>query len=110
MQLIADDIRDRLLANGARFAIDDAFDPLPVVKLFTPDASAAWLLSSLNPEDPDIAFGLCNLGLGFSELGTVSLAELAELAAMRGAIGQPVERDLFLRADRLLQPLLARLK
>jgi hypothetical protein len=52
------------------------FDPMPVVKLFTPDAQATWLLTEVDPDTPDIAFGLCDLGLGFPELGSVSLAEI----------------------------------
>ena len=42
------------------------------------------------PNGPDIAFGLCDLGVGFPELGDVSLVELANL---RERIGLPVERD-----------------
>jgi hypothetical protein len=34
---------------------------------------------------------LCDLGLGFPELGYVSLAEIT---ALRGPLGLPVERDL----------------
>lgn len=99
MQLITDAIRAVLLANGERFAEDPGFDPQPVVKLFTPDGGATWLLASLDPEDSDIAFGLCDLGLGFPELGTVSLAEIQEV---RGVLGLPVERDRFFAADRPL--------
>lgn len=64
---------------------------LPVVKLFTPDAGATWLLIDIDPDDPDIAFGLCDLGLGCPELGNVSLTELASVG---GRLGLPVERDL----------------
>jgi hypothetical protein len=46
----------------------------PVVKLFTPDAQCTWLLAELGRDD--IAFGLCDLGLGCPELGYVSLTEL----------------------------------
>jgi hypothetical protein len=60
-------------AYGARGAKGEALDPRPVVKLFTPGAGAAWLLTELDPDDPDIAFGLCDLGLGFPELGSVRL-------------------------------------
>ena len=66
------------------------------MKLFTPDANATWLLTELDPEDPDRAFGLCDLGLGSPELGYVSLAELA---ALRGPMGLPVERDQHFDAD-----------
>jgi len=75
------------------------FDPEPVVKLFIPDAAATWLLSEIDPDTRDIAFGLCDLGLGFPELGSVSLAEIR---ALRGRLGLPVERDLHFVADRTL--------
>lgn len=104
MQLITDDQRAQLLANGTanlkrRQEGTDEIDFKPVVKLFTPDAGATWLLSEIDPEDTDIAFGLCDLGLGFPELGTVSLAEIA---SVRGRLGLPVERDLHFSADKTL--------
>ena len=70
------------------------FDPHPVVKLFTPDGSGTWLLSELDPLDPNRAFGLCDLGMGTPELGYV---DLQELASVRGRLGLPVERDLYFR-------------
>ena len=91
--------RAQLLANGHRTAGDEEIDPKPVVKLFTPDAGAAWLLTELAPDDPDLAFGLCDLGLGCPELGYV---RLSELAAVRGRLGLPVERDRHFRADKPL--------
>ena len=39
-------------------------------------------------------FGLCDLGLGYPELGHVRLTELVEV---RGALRLPVERDLYFR-------------
>jgi hypothetical protein len=33
-----------------------------VVRLFTPDAHATWLLASLDPADGDTAYGLIDLG------------------------------------------------
>ena len=71
----------------------------PVVKLFTPDGAATWLLAWIEPEDTDIAWGLCCLGMGCPEIGTVSISEIADL---RGALGLPVERDRFFKADRSL--------
>ena len=87
--------RVRLLVN----AIADDRDHPPVAKLFTPDAAATWLISEVDPDDPDRLFGLCDLGLGYPELGYVSLAELLEL---RGPLGLPVERDLHFVADKPL--------
>ena len=75
MNLITDTLRAQLLANGRRSLYNDAFDPPPTVKLFTPDAGVAWLLTEIDPDDYDHAFGLCDLGLGFPELSYVSLAE-----------------------------------
>lgn len=73
-------------------------DPRPVVRLFTPDAHAVWLLTELEP-DSRIAFGLCDLGLGLPELGYVALAELEGL---RGPWGLRIERDIAFVADRPL--------
>lgn len=99
MILITDEIRNTLIANGRRAARDPEFDPFPIVKLFTPDAGATWLLAWVEPDDPDIAFGLCDLGMGCPELGSV---RLSEIAAVRGALRLPVERDLFFEAAKPL--------
>ena len=69
----------------------------PVVKLFTPDAQCTWLLTELGNDD--IAFGLCDLGMGSPELGYVSMREIREL---RGPLGLLVERDLHFDADKTL--------
>ena len=65
MKLLTEAQRRELTANGERSTAGEEIDPRPVVKLFTPDASATWLLSELDPSDPDRAFGLCDLGLGY---------------------------------------------
>ena len=44
-KLITDEQRAQLLANGRQSLDNDDFDPPPVVKLFTPDAGATWLLT-----------------------------------------------------------------
>lgn len=97
--LIPPNQRTALLANGRRSTAGEDIDPHPVVKLFTPDANATWLLTELDPGEPDRAFGLCDLGLGFPELGYVALSELR---ALRGQLGLPVERDEHFIADRPL--------
>ncbi|WPH18074.1 DUF2958 domain-containing protein [Variovorax paradoxus] len=98
-KLITDEQRAQLLANGRQSLEQEKFDPAPVVKLFTPDAGATWLLTEIDPHDHDHAFGLCDLGLGSPELGWVSLAELATL---RGPLGLPIERDLHFEAQKRL--------
>lgn len=97
--IITAEQRAQMLANGALSAAGNDIDPFPIVKLFTPDANATWLLTELDPEDPDIAFGLCDLGMGFPELGSVSLSEIT---SVRGPMGLPIERDLHFKADRPL--------
>ena len=97
MILITAEQRERMLANSRRLREDD--DPMPVVKLFTPDAQATWLLSELDPDDDGIAFGVCDLGVGCPELGYVSLTEIANV---RGPLGLPVERDLHFRPDKTI--------
>ena len=47
--LITEDDRVCLLAHGQARAAGRAIDPLPVVRLFTPDAHATWLLAALDP-------------------------------------------------------------
>lgn len=96
---ITDDERTQLLANGQAHATAQDFDPPPVVKLFTPDAHATWLLAALDPADGDTAWGLCDLGIGMPELGTV---RLSDLAAIVGPLNRPVLRDQHFQPTRTL--------
>lgn len=94
-ELLSVEDRVRLLVN----ALADDRDHPPVLKLFTPDGAATWLISEVDPDDPDRLFGLCDLGLGFPELGYVSLAEIS---SVRGRLGLPIERDLHFIGDKPL--------
>jgi hypothetical protein len=96
---ITDDERTQLLANGQARTTAKDFDPLPVVKLFTPDAHATWLLAALDPADGDTAWGLCDLGIGMPELGTI---RLSDLAAIVGPLNRPVLRDQHFQPTRTL--------
>ena len=87
--------------NAKRIGTDgNAVDLVPVVKLFCPWGAATWLLTEIDPDNPDIAFGLCDLGMQSPEIGSVSLSELG---AIRGPGGLRIERDLHFKADRTLQ-------
>ena len=104
MMLLTAEIREQMLRNGrmrleCQLRGESEPDFVPVVKLFTPDAHCTWLLTELEPEEPDIAFGLCDLGMGFPELGSVSLTELA---SVRGPLNLPIERDLGFRPTKTL--------
>ncbi|MBM7486719.1 hypothetical protein ACVWWI_000164 [Bradyrhizobium sp. USDA 3686] len=93
IDLLTVEDRVRLLVN----ALADDQDPVPVVKLFTPDAGATWLLVQCDPDEPDRVLALCDLALGHPELGWIHLAEIKEI---RGHLGLPVERDLHFTADK----------
>lgn len=87
-------------ANARRIAEDgDTHDFWPVVKLYCPWSAATWLLTELDPEDPDIAFGLCDLGTGSPDLGTV---RMSELEAIVGPGGLRIEADITFKATRSL--------
>jgi hypothetical protein len=70
----------------------------PILKLFG-GSSCTWLLSEYDPEER-MFFGLCDLGMGYPELGYVSYDEL--LAVKFPPFGLPVERDKYFDPDKTL--------
>ena len=104
MKLLTKVLEDQLKRAGLRNAEfmkyeGETLDFMPVVKLFCPWGSATWLLTEIDPENPDIAFGLCDLGMGCPEIGSVSLSELAEI---KGPGGLTIERDLYFEPKKTL--------
>ena len=97
MKLITKALHEKLRANSRRQAEDENFDPQPVVKLFHPMGAATWLLTDID-EDGDRAYGLCDLGHGFPELGCVSLNDLESIKVC----GLGVERDLHWAATKTI--------
>lgn len=99
MKLLTESQRQKLIDNGRRQAevkgTPAEIDFEPVVKLFNPCGAATWLLTEIDPSDETVAWGLCDLGMGCAEFGTVSLTELAEY---RSRIGLGIERDLHFKA------------
>ena len=89
MKLLTKQQLEQLKRNGAPENRDK--DHQPVVKLFLPGTACTWLLTEIDPEEPGIAFGLCDLDMGFPELGYVSLEELQGVRAL-GVF--KVEREL----------------
>lgn len=83
--LIPDDLRPTLIANGLRDG-----DPVPVLKLFNPAGPGTWLITELG-DDGDTLFALCDLDMGFPELGSVSLSEITSLKL---PLGLTIERDV----------------
>lgn len=101
MKLLTDAQRAQLLENGRRQAAVKGtpaeIDFKPVVKLFNPCGGGTWLLTEIDPDDETVAWGLCDLGMGFPEFGTVSLTELVEY---RGPLALGIERDLYFEAEK----------
>jgi hypothetical protein len=99
MKLLTKELRDKLLANGREQAkvkgTKAERDFWPVVKFFYPAGAATWLATELNPEDPDLAFGLADMGMGSPELGSF---RISELESFRGSFGLGIERDLYFEA------------
>jgi hypothetical protein len=50
--------------EGINAGREETLDFKSVVKLFRPWCGATWLLTEFDPDDRDIAFGLCDLGMG----------------------------------------------
>ncbi|MBS1778034.1 MAG: DUF2958 domain-containing protein [Bacteroidetes bacterium] len=78
MLIIDKETREKLLENGKPENRDQ--DHPPVVQISILSTDCVWLLSDLDPDAENIAFGLCDLGMGFPELGYVDLNEIAELS------------------------------
>jgi hypothetical protein len=91
MKLITKEIEQRLLENGR--APDR--DHRPVVKFFNPCGGATWLINQADPEEPDVLFGLADLGFGCPEFGSV---RLSELRSVKSNLGLGIERDLHFEA------------
>jgi hypothetical protein len=104
MPLIPEPLKQQLLENGrTNWQLSgqdkETVDFKPVVKLFDPCGAGTWLITELDPEDDDLAFGLCDLGTGFPELGSV---RISELESHKGPLGIGIERDLHFVADKTL--------
>lgn len=97
MKLMLKNQEAKLRKNSEIATIDPEGDHdfVPVIKLFTPDANATWLLTELDQSNE--FFGLCDLGHGTPELGYVPMKSIMEL---RGQLGLPVERDRHFKANK----------
>lgn len=91
MMLLTKEIERHLRANGVLNAnlSGEAIDYKPVVKFFAGGA-ATWLITEIVDEGEDmngdhdlIMFGLCDLGMGFPEMGNVSLNEMKSVRVER---------------------------
>lgn len=89
-QLFTADQWKRLVDNHKAAQEGPGGDGVPVVKLFNGFGQHTWLLTECDPESGK-AFGLCCLGMGFPEIGYVSMPELLGL---KPSLKWNLERDL----------------
>tara|TARA_R110000796_G_scaffold242376_2_gene364435 strand:+ start:1015 stop:1380 length:366 start_codon:yes stop_codon:yes gene_type:complete len=97
-------LKNQLIKNGlaqkeARENERDSINFKPVVKFFDPCGAATWLISEIDAENPDLMYGLCDLGMNCTELGMVSISELQ---SVRLRFGLKIERDYRFKADKTL--------
>lgn len=99
MNLLTKAIETKLIKNfEANKDKENPEDFKPVVKFFGGGA-CTWLITEYNPEER-LFFGLCDLGMGFPELGYVSRDELEEIRFK--PFNLPVERDRHTSFDKTL--------
>lgn len=73
---------------------EKGLNAVAVVKFFTPDSNWTWYATEFDGED--LFFGLVD---GFEkELGYF---RLSELQSVKGALGLPIERDMFFKPKTL---------
>jgi len=71
-------------------------DIRPPLKLFNPCGAATWWIWEYDGEDT--LYGIADLGIGFREVGTVSLSELESIKCPPFGLG--IERDKHWRGDK----------
>ncbi|MFC6195306.1 DUF2958 domain-containing protein [Dyadobacter subterraneus] len=80
--MISEDLRTIMIQNAFEVQNELGKDHAPVVKLYSQYGKAIWLLSELDPAN-NIAFGLCDLGQGHTELSYVSIDHLESIKHAR---------------------------
>ncbi|MFH1543242.1 MAG: DUF2958 domain-containing protein [Patescibacteria group bacterium] len=92
MKLITKEILEKLPKLYSQE--DKGLEAVAVVKFFTPDSNWTWYATEFDGEDT--FFGLVD---GFEkELGYFSLSELL---SVKGALGLPIERDMYFKPKTL---------
>ena len=100
MKLVTAEQRQQLIDN--RNLGDDI---KPVVKIFSLPGAVTWLIASMNPQDEDTMYGLCDLGIGYPELGYARLSELHSMTVRvppDGSVGMSLEQDLYFKPSHSL--------
>ena len=73
---------------------DKGLDAVAVVKFFTPDSNWTWYATEFDGDD--LFFGLVD---GFEK--EIGYFRLSELQSVKGALGLPIERDMYFKPKSL---------
>ena len=73
---------------------EKGLDAVAVVKFFTPDSNWTWYATEFDGED--LFFGLVD---GFEK--EIGYFRLSELQSVKGALGLPIERDMYFKPKTL---------
>ncbi len=73
---------------------EKGLDAVAVVKFFTPDSNWTWYVTEFDGED--LFFGLVD---GFEK--EIGYFRLSELKSVKGALGLPIERDMYFKPKTL---------
>ena len=91
MKLLTKEIRTKLEKNF-RHTMETGESCDVVLKLFGGGAMT-WLITDIDPDNGDTMMGLCDIGQGCCEFGSVSLSELEGVKFPPFGLG--VERDMW---------------
>ena len=98
MKLLTKAQKTKMMRNDSK-KDEDKSSLFPVVKIFNPCGGGTWLFTEIDREHNDTMFGLCDLGMGFPELG---YASLSEMQAFKGPFGIGLERDRWFKPTKSL--------
>jgi len=73
---------------------EKGLDAVAVVKFFTPDSNWTWYATEFDGED--LFFGLVD---GFEK--EIGYFRFSELKSVKGALGLPIERDMYFKPKSL---------
>jgi len=73
---------------------EKGLDAIAVVKFFTPDSNWTWYATEFDGDD--LFFGLVD---GFEK--EIGYFRLSELQSVKGALGLPIERDMYFKPKTL---------
>jgi hypothetical protein len=95
MKLLTSELYRRLLTNGRwnniKVKQDKSPDDFPpVVKLFCPWSAATWRLTELDPQNPEIAFGLCDLGIGTPSWDASALPKSSRFVVLAACVSNAI--------------------